>query len=116
MARQPPSQKGLRRIMGKRLYVGNLSYDTTEDSLMQAFAPWGATSVTLPMDGGRPKGFGFVEIAEDAQASQAINAMNGKELDGRQLTVNEARPREDRGGGGRGGGYGGGGGGRGGRW
>jgi RNA recognition motif-containing protein len=113
--------------MGKRLYVGNLSYNTTEDSLMQAFAAWGATSVTLPTDeGGRPKGFGFVEIAEDGQASQAINAMNGKELDGRQLTVNEARPREERGGGrgggyggggGRGGGgYGGGGGGRGGRW
>jgi RNA recognition motif-containing protein len=108
----------LRGIMGKRLYVGNLAFSTTEDSLMQAFAPWGATSVTLPTDeGGRAKGFGFVEIPEDAQATQAINAMNGKELDGRQLTVNEARPREDRGGGGRGGGYGGGrGGGGGGRW
>jgi len=105
--------------MGKRLYVGNLAFSTTEDSLMQAFAAWGATSVTLPTDeGGRAKGFGFVEIPEDAQASQAINAMNGKDLDGRTLTVNEARPREDRGGGGRGGGYGWGGGrgGGGGRW
>jgi RNA recognition motif-containing protein len=115
--------------MGKRLYVGNLSYGTTEDALMQAFAAWGATSVTLPTDeGGRPKGFGFVEIPEDDQASLAVDAMNGKELDGRQLTVNEARPRVERGGGGGsrggrggygggGGGYGGGGGGgRGGRW
>ena len=84
--------------MSKRLYVGNLSFDTTEESLMQAFAAWGPTSVTLPMDGSRPKGFGFLEIPEDDQARQAIAAMNGKELDGRALTVNEARPREDRGG------------------
>jgi cold-inducible RNA-binding protein len=85
--------------MSKRLYVGNLSYNTTEDSLMQAFAAWGPTSVTLPMgDGSRPKGFGFLEIPEDEQARLAIEAMNGKELDGRELTVNEARPREDRGG------------------
>src|SRR5262249_56165228 len=87
--------------MGKRLYVGNLAYSTTEDSLMRAFATWGATSVTLPTDeGGRPKGFGFVEIPEDDQASLAIDAMNGKDLDGRTLTVNEARPRVERGGGG----------------
>jgi cold-inducible RNA-binding protein len=82
--------------MSKRLYVGNLSFDTTEESLMQAFAAWGPTSVTLPMDGSRPKGFGFLEISEDDQAKQAIAAMNGKELDGRELTVNEARPREER--------------------
>jgi RNA recognition motif-containing protein len=109
--------------MSKRLYVGNLSYNTTEDALLQAFSAWGATSVTLPTDDvGRPKGFGFVEIPEDNQAAAAIDAMNGKEMDGRTLTVNEARPRTERsggggygGGGGRGGGGYGGGGGRGGR-
>jgi RNA recognition motif-containing protein len=84
--------------MSKRLYVGNLSYNTTEETLMQAFAAWGPTSVTLPMDGGRPKGFGFLEIPEDDQARLAIAAMHGKEVDGRELTVNEARPREERGG------------------
>jgi RNA recognition motif-containing protein len=105
--------------MAKRLYVGNLSYNTTEDSLIQTFAQWGATSATLPTDdGGRVKGFGFIDIPEDAQAEEAIRAMDGKELDGRSLTVSEARPRPERGGGGRGGGgYGGGrGGGGGGRW
>lgn len=83
--------------MSKRLYVGNLSYEATEDSLMQAFSTWGASSVTLPTDpGGRSKGFGFIEIPADDQAAQAIAAMNGKELDGRQLTVSEARPRVER--------------------
>jgi len=87
--------------MSKRLYVGNLSYNATEDGLMQAFAAWGASSVTLPTDpGGRSKGFGFVEIPQDAQASLAIEAMNGKELDGRPLSVDEARPRVERNGGG----------------
>ena len=63
---------------------------------MQAFAVWGPTSVTLPTgDGGQPKGFGFVEIAEDDQARLAIAAMNGKKLDGLDLTVNEARPRRE---------------------
>jgi cold-inducible RNA-binding protein len=83
--------------VSKRLYVGNLVFSTTEDGLMQAFAPWGPVSVTLPMDeGGQPKGFGFIEIPEDDQAARAIEAMNGKELDGRALTVNEARPRKER--------------------
>ena len=82
--------------MAKRIYLGNLSDDTTEEGLMQAFSAWGPTSVTLPMDGSRPKGFGFLEIPEDEQASQAIAAMHGKDLDGRELTVNEARPREER--------------------
>jgi cold-inducible RNA-binding protein len=116
-------------MMSKRLYVGNLSFQTTEASLVEAFSAWGVTSATLPTDdGGRPKGFAFVDVPEDDQAAQAITAMNGKELDGRELVVNEARPRVERsgGGGGRGGGYGGGGGGggrsggygggRGGRW
>jgi RNA recognition motif-containing protein len=86
--------------MSKRLYVGNLPYDATEDGLLQAFSAWGASSVTLPTDpGGRPKGFGFIDIPEDNQADQAIEAMNGKEMSGRQLTVSEARPRTDRGGG-----------------
>ena len=83
--------------MSKRLYVGNLSYNTTEDSLLQAFSTWNATSATLPMnDDRRPKGFGFVEITEDDQAQLAITAMNGKQLDGRELTVNEAKPRTER--------------------
>jgi cold-inducible RNA-binding protein len=82
--------------MSKRLSVRNLSYNTTEERLMQAFAAWGATSVTLPTgDGGQPKGFGFVEIAEDDQARQAIGAMNGKKLDGLDLMVSEARPRRE---------------------
>jgi cold-inducible RNA-binding protein len=85
--------------VAKRLYVGNLSFNTTQDALVGAFAQWGATEATLPTDeGGRSKGFGFIEIPEDEQARQAIAAMNGKELDGRALTVNEARPREERGG------------------
>jgi cold-inducible RNA-binding protein len=79
--------------MSKRLSVQNLSYSTTKERLMQAFAAWGATSVTLAMDdGGQPKGFGFVEIAEDDQARLAIAATNGKKLDGLHLTVREARP------------------------
>jgi RNA recognition motif-containing protein len=117
--------------MSKRLYVGNLSYGVSQSQLEELFRPYGATSVTLPTDdGGRPKGFGFVDIPEDAQAQAAIQAMDGKDVDGRTLNVSEARPRTDRagggGGGGRGGygggggggrgGYGGGGGGRGGRW
>jgi len=87
--------------MSKRLYVGNLSTGTTEDGLMQAFAAWGPTSVTLPAQpGDRMKAFGFIEIPDDDQAALAIAAMNGKELEGRELTVNEARPRGQRSGGG----------------
>jgi cold-inducible RNA-binding protein len=85
--------------MSKRLYVGNLSNNTTEESLMQAFAAWAPTRVTLPThEWGRPRGFGFLDIPEDDQAGVAIAAMNGKELDGHELTVNEARPLEERGG------------------
>jgi cold-inducible RNA-binding protein len=79
--------------MSKRLSVQNLSYCTTEERLMQAFAAWGATGVTLSMDDrGQSKGFGFIEIAGDDQAHLAIAAMNGKRLDGLHLTVREARP------------------------
>lgn len=102
----------------KRLFVGNLSFNTTEQDLEAAFAQWGGNNPTIPInDMGRPKGFGFINVS-DEQMDEAISAMNGKELDGRTLTVNEARPREERGGGGGygggRGGYGGGGGGYGG--
>jgi RNA recognition motif-containing protein len=96
--------------MSKRLFVGNLSYNTTEGDLERMFAPYGATSVTIPSDyDGRSKGFGFVDVADD-QMEAAISALNGKDVGGRTLNVNEARPRTERSGGG-GGGYGGGGGG-----
>jgi len=99
----------------KKLYVGNLSFHTTEDQLRELFAPYGqADSVSLvtDRDTGQSRGFGFVEMADDGAAQRAIDELNGRELDGRALTVNEARPREERGGGG--GGRGGRGGGRGG--
>ena len=102
--------------MGKKLYVGNLTYGVTDSQLEQLFAPHGtvqSAQVIMDRDTGRSKGFGFVEMGSDQEAQAAIAAMNGKEVDGRALTVNEAKPREDRGGGG-GRGYGGGGGGRGG--
>jgi RNA recognition motif-containing protein len=102
----------------KKLYVGNLSFSTTEQQLRELFEPFGVTSASLVMDRetGRPRGFGFVEIADGAQADAAIAAINGKNIGGRDLTVNEAKPRESRPGGGGGGGFGGGrgGGGRGG--
>src|SRR5262245_22530604 len=100
--------------MNKRLFVGNLSWEVAEADLEKAFAQWGGINASIPTerDSGRSRGFGFIEVPAD-QLDAAINAMNGKEIAGRPLTVNEARPREDRGGGG-GGGYGGGGGGRGG--
>ena len=107
--------------MGKKLYVGNLSYSVTDASLEELFAPFGevrSAQVIQDRDTGRSKGFGFVEMADENGAQQAIQALHEKEHDGRPLTVNEARPREDRGGGGGGGGgrgYGGGGGGGGGR-
>ena len=95
--------------MSKRLFVGNLSYNTSENQLQTVFEPYGASSVTIPTDhDGRGKGFGFVDVADD-QMNAAISAINGKEIDGRALNVNEAKPRTDRGGGG---GYGGGGGNR----
>ncbi len=109
--------------MGKKLYVGNLSYNVTSSELEALFAAHGtvqSAQVIEDRDSGRSKGFGFVEMGTDEEAQAAIRALNGQEHGGRPLTVNEARPREDRGGGGGGGrggrgGYGGGGGGRGGR-
>jgi RNA recognition motif-containing protein len=104
--------------VGKKLYVGNLSYNTTSSSLEELFAQFGAVrsaEVIQDRDTGRSKGFGFVEMADDNAARDAIAGLHEKEHDGRPLTVNEARPREERGGGGGGGGgrggYGGGGGG-----
>jgi len=102
--------------VGKRLYVGNLSYGVTNDTLEALFAEFGTVNsaqVIQDRDTGRSKGFGFVEMADENAAQQAINALNEKEHDGRALTVNEAKPRENGGGGGGGGGrgYGGGGGG-----
>jgi RNA recognition motif-containing protein len=102
--------------MGTKLYVGNLAYTVTDSVLEQMFAAHGTVqSAQVIMDGdtGRSKGFGFVGMGSDQEAQAAIAATNGNEVDGRTLTVNEAMPREDRGGGGRGG-YGGGGGGQGG--
>lgn len=101
--------------MAKKLYVGNLAYKTTEAQIRDLFGGVGeVTSVTLITDRetGRAKGFGFVEMANDADADEAIKRFNGYSLDNRNLTVNEARPREERSGGGGGrssGGYGGGG-------
>jgi RNA recognition motif-containing protein len=94
------------------IYVGNLSFDTTERDLESAFASYGTVStarIATDRDTGRARGFGFVEMPNAAEAQSAISAMNGKELQGRTLTVNEARPREERGGGGNRGSYGGGG-------
>ena len=103
--------------MGRKLYVGNLSYGTTDSTLEQLFAEYGtvqSAQVIVDRDTGRSKGFGFVEMGSDQEAQAAIKGLSEKEVDGRRLTVNEAKPREDRGGGGRGGYGGGGGGGRGG--
>ena len=98
--------------MGNKLYVGNLSYDVQDRELQELFAQYGTVSsakVVMDRDSGRSKGFGFVEMGSDSEAEAAISALNGQEIKGRALTVNEARPKEDRGGGG-GGGFGGGGG------
>jgi RNA recognition motif-containing protein len=108
--------------VGNKLYVGNLAYSVRDDSLQQAFAAFGTVTsakVMMDRDTGRSKGFGFVEMGSDAEAQAAINGMNGQALEGRNIVVNEARPREERpggfgGGGGSRGGYGGGGGGGGG--
>ena len=102
--------------MNTKLYVGNLSYDATENELQDLFAQHGpVTEVNLMLDRttGRPRGFAFVTMATKEGADAAVQALNGKEVGGRALTVNEARPREERSGGGGGGGrgYGGGGGG-----
>ena len=95
--------------MGKKLYVGNLSYSVDGSALEQMFSAHGTvTSAQIISDRetGRSKGFGFVEMSSDAEATAAIAAMNGHEQDGRALTVNEAKPKESRGGGGGGGGGG----------
>jgi RNA recognition motif-containing protein len=103
--------------MGKKLYVGNLGYDVTVGALEQMFAGHGtvqSAQVIMDRDTGRSKGFGFVEMSSDQEARDAIQALNGQDVGGRALTVNEAKPREDRGssrGGYSGGGGGGGGGG-----
>jgi RNA recognition motif-containing protein len=101
--------------MGKKLYAGNLGYGITDSALEQIFAAHGAVrsaQVIMDRDTGRSKGFGFVEMGTDQEAAAAIAALNGKEVEGRAMTVNEARPKES--GGGSRGGYGGGGGGGGG--
>ena len=102
--------------MNNKLFVGNISFDTTENDLQDAFAAFGTvTEANLMMDrmSNRPRGFGFVTMSSEEEAQKAIEGMNGKDLDGRALTVNVARPREERSGGGGGGrrDYGGGGGG-----
>ncbi|MEX0819297.1 MAG: RNA-binding protein [Pirellulaceae bacterium] len=98
--------------MGKKLYCGNLSYNVSSSDLEQLFSQFGSVEsaqVITDRDTGRSKGFGFVEMSSDAEAQAAISGLNETDHDGRALTVNEAKPREDRGGGGGGrGGYGGG--------
>ena len=106
--------------MAKKLYVGNLTYNVNESDLEALFAPFGSVQsaqIIVDRDTNRSKGFGFVEMGSDSEAQAAIQGLDGHDHDGRNLTVNEAKPREARsgGGGGRsggGGGYGGGGGGR----
>jgi RNA recognition motif-containing protein len=93
--------------LGKKLYVGNLTYGVTDGDLQNMFSPHGtvqSAQVIMDRDTGRSKGFGFVEMDNSEQAQAAIAALNGKENDGRALTVNEARPREERGSGQRSGG------------
>jgi RNA recognition motif-containing protein len=108
-------------VLGKKLYVGNLGYTVSNADLEGLFASFGtveSAQVIEDRESGRSKGFGFVEMSSDQEAQAAIQGLNGQDHGGRPLTVNEAKPREDRGGGGRGGrsgGYGGGGG-RGGRY
>ena len=95
--------------MGKKLYVGNLAYGVTDSDLQRLFEPHGtvqSAQVIVDRDTGRSKGFGFVEMGSDQEAQAAIAALNGTEVEGRALTVNEARPKPEGGGGGRGG-YGG---------
>jgi RNA recognition motif-containing protein len=94
----------------KNIFVGNLSFGATEDSLRSLFAAYGTVSranIVTDRDTGQPRGFGFVEMANDAEGDKAIAALNGTDLDGRTLNVNEARPKTERsGGGGGGGGFG----------
>ena len=103
--------------MGKKMYVGNMSYDTTAEKLREVFGAYGEVTdvhIVTDRDTGRPRGFAFVEMSSDAEAAAAIAAVNGQSVDGRELRVDEARPRRSFGGGGGGsrgggrGGYGGG--------
>ncbi len=106
--------------MSKKLFVGGLSWDTSDQSLRAAFERYGDVTdakVITDRDSGRSRGFGFVTLADDGSATEAMSQMDGADLDGRTIRVNEANERPPRGGGGGGGGYrGGGGGGGGGRW
>jgi cold-inducible RNA-binding protein len=123
---QPPilpaircSANSRKKIEMKNIFVGNLSFGATEDAIRSMFEAYGTVdrvNVVTDRETGRARGFGFVEMSVDAEAERAIAGLNGKDLDGRTLNINEARPKEDRGGGG--GGYrgGGGGGGRQKRW
>jgi RNA recognition motif-containing protein len=86
-------------VMGKKLYVGNMGYGVDSSALEEMFKDFGnveSAQVITDRDTGRSKGFGFVEMSSDSEAKAAIDALNGKEVDGRALTVNEAKPREDR--------------------
>lgn len=97
--------------MGKKLYVGNLPYSVDQNSLQETFSQFGtvdSVNVIEDRDTGRSKGFGFVEMSSDSEAQKAIDEMNGTSMDGRQITVNEARPKAPRDNRGGGGGYGGG--------
>src|SRR5436853_5126968 len=98
--------------MAKNIYVGNLVWDATQDDLYNVFQEHGKVTraqVIMDRETGRSRGFGFVEMEDDGEADKAINALNGADFRGRPLTVNEAKPRDDRGGGGGGGrGFGGG--------
>ena len=101
----------------KKIYVGNLPFSTAEEDLKQMFAEYGSVdsvAIIRDRDTGKSRGFGFVEMESDDGAERAISELNGRDMDGRPLTVNEAKPRPDRPRGGGGGGYRGGGGGRGG--
>jgi RNA recognition motif-containing protein len=102
--------------MGNRLYVGNLSYNATEAELRDLFSEGGKNvaevKIVLDRDTGRPRGFAFVEMGSDDEANQVISSLNGRELQGRPISVSEARERAPRSGGGGGGGFGGGGRGR----
>ncbi len=94
-------------MSNSKLFVGNLSFNTTENDLQDAFAAHGTvleTNLMMDRDSGRPRGFGFVTMSTPQEAEAAMNALNGKDLDGRALTVNVAKPREERSGGGGGGG------------
>jgi cold-inducible RNA-binding protein len=87
----------------KNIFVGNLSFGTTEESvrsMFEAYGPVDRVSIVTDRDSGQPKGFGFVEMSNDAEGDRAINALSGHELDGRNLTINEARPKGSGGGGG----------------